>query len=105
MCQPPDPTQHLMTHPSPDSNSKMSFPPIVIKFIGEQQAPIDEVTDELISILKSKHGINSAITARFGYMHSLPVFADDSRTFESLLDPKRWPRTLKVTDLEVTVPR
>ncbi|CAF3400723.1 unnamed protein product [Rotaria sp. Silwood1] len=93
----------MMTHPTPDS--KISFPPIVVKFIGEQQASIKEITDDLISKWKSQHGINLAITARFGHMHSLLVFADDSPTFESLLDPNRWPRTLKEADLEVKVPR
>ena len=36
-----------------------------------------------------QHGIDLIITARFGHMHSLLIFADDSPTFESLLDPSR----------------
>ncbi|CAF3360716.1 unnamed protein product [Rotaria socialis] len=38
-------------------------------------------------------------------MHSLLIFADDSSTFESLLDPSRWPKTLKDVDIEVKTPR
>ncbi|CAF1545330.1 unnamed protein product, partial [Adineta steineri] len=38
-------------------------------------------------------------------MHSLLIFAEDSSTFESLLDPSRWPKTLKDIDIEVKTPR
>jgi hypothetical protein len=38
-------------------------------------------------------------------MHSLLVFADDSSTFESLLDPNRWPKELKEIEIEVKAPR
>ncbi|CAF2956154.1 unnamed protein product [Rotaria sp. Silwood2] len=92
-----------MTHPT--TTSKISFPPIVVKFIGEQQTSIKEITDDLISKWKNQHGIDLTITARFGYLHSLLIFSDDSSTFESLLDPNRWPKALKEVDIEVKVPR
>jgi hypothetical protein len=97
------PFQHQMTHPS--SFSKISFPPIVVKFIGDQQSSIKEITDDLISSWKNQHGIDLVLTARFGHMHSLLVFADDSSTFESLLDPNRWPKELKEIKIVVTAPR
>ncbi|CAF3146257.1 unnamed protein product [Rotaria socialis] len=98
-----EPTQQIMTHPT--TNSKISFPPIVVKFNSDQRASIKEITDDLISSWKNQHGIGLIITARFGHMHSLLIFADDSSTFESLLDPSRWPKTLKDVDIEVKTPR
>ena len=70
-----------MTHLT--TNSKISFPPIVVKFNGEQQTSIKEITDDVISKWKNQHGIDLTITD----MHPLLIFADDSPTFESLLDP------------------
>ena len=96
--------QQPMTHPA-TLNPKLSFPPIVVKFKGEQKASIKEITDDLISKWKVQHGIDLSLTARFGHMHSLLIFVDDSSTFESLLDPKRWPKTLKEIDSEVNIPR
>jgi hypothetical protein len=98
-----DSIQHQMTHPT--TNLKMSFPPIVVKFNGEQKSSIKEITDELTLKWKKQHGIDLTITARFGHMHSLLIFADDSPTFESFLDPNRWPKSLKEVDIEVKVPR
>jgi hypothetical protein len=92
-------TQHRMTHPT--TNTKISFPPIVVKFNGEQQTSIKDITDDLISKWKNQHGIDLAITARFGHMHSLLIFADDSPTFESFLDPNRWPNSLKEVDIVI----
>jgi hypothetical protein len=51
-----------MTHPSPVS--KISFPPIVVKFSGDQQSSIKEITDDLISNWKNQHGIDLILTAR-----------------------------------------
>ncbi|CAF3795997.1 unnamed protein product [Rotaria sp. Silwood1] len=86
-------------------NSKISFPAIAIKFKDKQKSSIKEITDDLISKWKNQHGIDLVITARFGHMQSLLVFADDSSTFESLLDPIRWPLKLKEVETEVKVPR
>ncbi|CAF1555653.1 unnamed protein product, partial [Adineta ricciae] len=89
----------------PIGNSKISFPPIIVKFKSEQHASIKEITDDLTTKWNVQHGINLAITARFGHMHSLLIFVDDSPTFESLLDPNRWPKSLKEIEIEVKVPR
>ncbi|CAF1249978.1 unnamed protein product [Rotaria sordida] len=91
-----------MTHPA--TNLKISFPPIAVKFNSDQQNSIKDITDDLILKWKNQHGINLTITARFVHMHSLLIFADGSSTFESLLDPNRWPRTLKDVDIEVKIP-
>jgi hypothetical protein len=96
-------SQLFMNHTS--SNSKLSFPPIVVYFKGEQQTSIKEITDDLISKWKNQHGMELFLRARFGHMHSLLIFADDSSTFESLLDPNRWPKTLNEVNIEVKVPR
>ncbi|CAF0858230.1 unnamed protein product [Adineta steineri] len=96
-------TQIRMTHSY--FNSKISFPPIIVKFKSEQKASIKEITDDLTSKWKTQHGIDLAITARFGHMHSLLIFADESSTFESFLDPNRWPELLKDIEIEVKVPR
>jgi hypothetical protein len=95
------PIQHQMTHPSPIS--KISFPPIVVKFSGGQQPSIKEITDDLISKWKNQHGIDLILTARFGHMHSLLVFDDDSSTFESLLDPNRWPNFKSIDDVKTLI--
>ncbi|CAF4950954.1 unnamed protein product, partial [Rotaria socialis] len=58
-----------------------------------------------ISKWKIQHGIDLTIAARFGHLHSLLVFADDSSSFESFLDSRRWPRFLKDVDIEVKVLR
>ena len=43
-----EPAQHWMTHPT--ANEKISFPPIVVKFHGEQQqSSIKEITDDFTS--------------------------------------------------------
>ncbi|CAF1927044.1 unnamed protein product [Rotaria magnacalcarata] len=93
----------MMTHQT--NMSKISFPPIIIKFNVEQNFSVKEITDDLILKWKNHHGINLAITARFGHLHSLLVFADDSSTFESLLDLSRWPQTLNEVEIQVKVPR
>ena len=98
-----DSVQHPMIHPA--SNSEISFPPFVIKFNREQQPSIKEITDDLISKWKTQQGIDLVITVRFGHMSTLLIFADDSSTFESLLDRSRWPRTLNEIEIEVKVPR
>ncbi|CAF4980464.1 unnamed protein product, partial [Rotaria magnacalcarata] len=98
-----DSRHQQVTHPA--AYSKISFPPIVVKFKADQQASIKEITDDLILKWKNQHGIDLIITARFGHMHSLLVFADDSSTFESLLDPNRWPRTLNEVEIAVNIPR
>ncbi|CAF4093170.1 unnamed protein product [Rotaria socialis] len=54
---------------------------------------------------KNQHGIDLTITARFGHLHSLLVFADDSSSFESFLDSSRAPRLLKDVDIEIKAPR
>ncbi|CAF2828461.1 unnamed protein product [Rotaria sp. Silwood2] len=72
-----------MTHPA--SYSKIIFPPIIVKFKGDQPASIKEITDDLTSKWKNQHGIDLTITARF--------------------ESNRWPRTLKEVDIEVNVPR
>jgi hypothetical protein len=77
----------------------------MVKFSGDQQSSIKEITDELISKWKNQHGIDLILTARFGHMHSLLIFADDSSTFESLLDPNRWPKELKEVEIVVKPPR
>ena len=95
--------RNQMTHST--TNSKISFPPVVVKFGHEHQLSINEITDDLILKWKTQHGINLVITARFGHMHSLLIFADDSSTFESLLVSNRWPRCLKDVKIEVKIPR
>ena len=92
-----------MTHST--TNSNISFPPVVVKFCHEHQLSIKEINDDLILKLKTQHGINLVIKARFGHMHSLLIFADDSLTFESLLVSNRWPRCLKDVKIEVKIPR
>lgn len=84
---------------------KIDFPPLIATFKGPQQATIRELADELISNWKNQHGIDLSITARFGHMHSFLVFANDSPTFESLLDPIRWPDSLKGVEMSVKSPR
>ncbi|CAF1076465.1 unnamed protein product, partial [Rotaria magnacalcarata] len=95
--------QQYMTHRT--TNLKIIFPPIIVKFKGDQQASIKDITDDLISKWKNQHGIDLTITARFGHLHSLLVFADDSSSFKSSLDSSRWPRLLKDVDIEVKLPR
>ncbi|CAF3341205.1 unnamed protein product [Rotaria socialis] len=92
-----------MTHRT--TNLKIIFPPIIVKFKGDQQASIKDITDNLISKWKNQRGIDLTIAARFGHLHSLLVFTDDSSSFESFLDSRRWPRLLKDVDIEVKVPR
>ncbi len=78
---------HQITHPT--TNSNISFPPIIIKSKGDQQSSIKKITDDLILTWKNQHGIDLIITTRFGPLHSLLIFADDSPIFESLLDSSR----------------
>jgi hypothetical protein len=51
---------------------------------------------------RNRFNINSSL---FGHMHSLLIFADDSSTYESLLDPNRWPKELKEVEIVVKAPR
>ena len=74
--------QDQMTHST--TKPKILFPPVVVRFGHEHQLSIKEITDDLILKWKTQHGINLVITARFGHMHSLLIFAHDSSTFESL---------------------
>ena len=100
-------TAHRATSPRPqpstsiEQNAKVSFPPFVLRFKADQHASIKEITDDLCSFWKHQHGSELAITARFGHMHTLLIFTDDSSTFESLLAPTHWPRTLKDVEIEV----
>ena len=96
-------SQQQMTHPNPVS--KISFPPIIVKFNEVQSSSIKEITDDLVLNWKRQHGISLKLTARFGHMHSLLIFADDSSTFESLLDPTRWPKTLREVGIVAKAPR
>ena len=92
-----------MTHPS--EKKKINFPPTVVSFNGYHQATITELTDDLATRWKSKHGIDISINAQFGYSQSLLVFTDGSSTFEALLDPIRWPIELKGIEISVKAPR
>lgn len=96
-------TGYEMTHPAP--YSKTTFPPFILKFEESQQSSIKEITDELVTEWKKQHGIDLMLTARFGHLHSLLIFADDSSTFESLLDPIRWPKRLKNIQFTLKTPR
>lgn len=84
-----------------EHNTKISFSPFVLKFKADQKASIKEITDDLCTFWKQQHGSDLAITARFGHMQSLLIFTDDSSTFESLLIPTHWPRSLKDVEVEV----
>ena len=95
--------QDQMTHST--TKSKILFPPLVVRFGHEHLLSIKEITDDLILKWKTQHEINLVITARFGHMHSLLIFADDSSTFESLLVANRWPRCIKDVEIEVKMPR
>lgn len=96
-------SRHQMTHPA--SNPKISFPPFIVKFQGNQQSSIKDITDDLVSKWKNQNGIDLMITARFSHMQSLLIFPDDSSTFESLIDPNRWPKELKDSQITVNTPR
>ena len=90
------------------SSTRTSFPPpppIVVKFKSAQNASIKNITNELTTSWNQRHGEQLAITARFGHLQSLLIFAEDTPSFESLLDTIRWPITLNEIDIEVRTPR
>ena len=93
-----------MTHLITATNLKIPFPLIFIKFIGEQLSSIKELRDDLIVKWKNQHRIDLIIIARFGLIHSLLIFAEDSPIFQSLLDGNQWSMTLKEEEeLEVNL--
>ncbi|CAF5212208.1 unnamed protein product, partial [Rotaria magnacalcarata] len=93
----------MMTYQT--NNSKISFPLIIIKFNVEQNFSVKEITDDLILKWEHHHEIDLVVRARFGHLHFLLGFADDSSTFESLLDLSRWLQTLNEVEIQVKVPR
>ena len=83
---------------------KSMLPPLKVEFEGQQKPAEIQVLDDLV---KNDNRLNVSSASYSTHPHSrhvLLVYANDSATYELLMESKSWPSTLSGLQFKVTLP-